>query len=306
MSAKVKLWEIPKSKKIYMLAGWHQWADAGSVSSGLLRYLIDHTNARLIGEIDSEDYYLFQFPGTHDLVRPVIKYDQGYPEYLQTRSNEFYYSGDEELGTVFFLGEEPHMKVEQYITSILHAAMELKVKRIIGLGGVYGELPYDKERLISSVYSLPRLKDELDKLVVNLSDYHGGASIGSVLCKRAGENQMEYISFYAFVPTYDFSNISQIGSSIRIENDYIAWLGIMRRVNHMLQLNIDLSDLEEKSNQLLTIIGKKIDELDSLLPQGGVREYMQRLSEEFEEQTFDPLEDFWEDEISKILGKYDE
>jgi hypothetical protein len=45
MSELVELWEKPSAART-MIAGWHQWADAGSVSSGLPQYLIDHTDAR--------------------------------------------------------------------------------------------------------------------------------------------------------------------------------------------------------------------------------------------------------------------
>jgi hypothetical protein len=38
----VEFTEHPQAKRLYMLAGWRQWADAGSMSSGLPQYLI-HT-----------------------------------------------------------------------------------------------------------------------------------------------------------------------------------------------------------------------------------------------------------------------
>ena len=302
----VDLWEIPDADEIFMLAGWRQWADAGSVSSGLPQYLIQRTNARQIGKIQSDSFYLFQFPGTHDLVRPVVKFDQGLPESLQTRRNEIYYAGDEKSGLVIFLGDEPHLEIEKYVASLLHIAETLNVKRIIGFGGVYGELPYDRERLVSSIYSLPHLKEEVEGLSVNLSDYHGGASIGSYLSKRAGEREIEFVSLYAFVPTYDFSNISQISSNIRIENDYMAWLSIMRRVNHMLKLGADLTDLEQKSQQLIEQIEAKVDEIESAAPDVGVRDYLLHLSDDFKEITFNPLDEVWEQEMRRIFDKLDE
>jgi hypothetical protein len=177
------------------------------------------------------------------------------------------------------------------------------VQRIVGLGGVYGELPYDKERMVSAIYSLPRLKEEVQGLAVNLSDYHGGASIGSYLCRRAGEQEMAYLSFYAFVPTYDFSQISQVGSTIRLENDFMAWLGVMKRINYLLKLNLDLSDLHEKSEHLLDVVDAKVDELDSMAPQVGVREYMASLAESFEEVVFEPLASVWEEELDRLFDQ---
>ena len=306
MSDAVEIWERPTADEVYMLAGWRQWADAGSISSGLPQYLVQQTGARQIGAIRPDGFYLFQFPGTHDLVRPVVKFDDGYPESLQVQRNEIYYVEDGRRGFVIFLGDEPHLDAERYVAAFLYIAQTLKVKRIIGLGGVYGELPYNKERIVSSIYSQPDLKDELTDLEVNFSDYHGGASIGSYVCRRASEQEMEYISFYAFVPTYDFSSIAQIGNTIRIENDFLAWLGILRRINYLLKVNFDLSDLERKSERLISVVDSKVEELDDLAPQLSVREYMDRLVDEFDERVFNPLDDVWEDELRRLFGKFDE
>lgn len=305
MSDVVELWEQPESKRMDMLVGWRQWADAGSTSSGLPHYLVHQTNARKIGQMGPDGFYLFQIPGTHDLVRPVVKFDDGYPVSLDTHRNEFYYTGDSQHGVVIFLGDEPHMDIERYTASLLDAAKTLKVQRIVCFGGVYGELPYNKERMISCSYSLPRLKEELDGLALNFSDYHGGASIGSYICRRAGEREMEFVGMYAFVPTYDFSSLAQAGNTIRIENDFMAWLGIMRRVNFMLKTGFDLADLERKSERLIQVVNSKVDELDSVAPQLGVREYLERLSESFTEMIFDPLDDVWEQELRRLLDDED-
>ncbi|UCD99178.1 MAG: PAC2 family protein [Chloroflexota bacterium] len=305
MSDAVEILEFPKAENIYMIAGWRQWADAGSTSSGLPKYLIEQTKARKIGTIQSEGFYLFQIPGTHDLVRPVVKFNQGYPESLEVQQNDLYYAEINQNGLLIFLGDEPQLDIERYTQALLHIVQELGVKRIIGLGGVYGELPYNKDRVISSIYSLQELKDELQDMSVNLSEYHGGASVGSYICSRAGKQGIEYVSFYAFVPAYDFSNVSQVANSIRIENDFSAWLGIMQRINHMLKLDLDLSDLEKRSKELIELFDSKIDELDEEAPQLGVREYLDRLSEEFETTPFTPLDDVWEEELRRLFGQTD-
>ena len=109
------------------------------------------------------------------------------------------------------------------------------------------------------------------------------------------------MSFYAFVPTYDFSQVSNLGSSIRLENDFMAWLGVMRRVNHMLKFDFDLSDLQERSEKLIAVIDEKIDKLDRDSPQLGVRKYISQLSDQFAEVPFMPLDDVWEEELRHLL-----
>jgi proteasome assembly chaperone (PAC2) family protein len=302
MSDAVELRERPQSEQMYMLVGWEQWADGGSVSSGLPRFLVQETGARKIGHIRPDGFYLFQIPGTHDLVRPVVKFEDGFPESLEARRNNFYFTGDDKQGIVLFTGDEPHMDVERYVEALLSAARELGVQRIVSMAGVYGELPYDKERLVSAIYSKPALKPELEKLAVNFSDYHGGASIGSYLCRRAADAGIECVGFYAFIPTYDFSSILQMGQGIRIENDFGAWYGVLKRINFMLKTRFDLTEIQEKYAELTRTIAARLAELDRESPEAGIQEYVARLSEDFEEVIFDPLEDVWAQEISRLFG----
>ena len=71
-----EIWDKPPTGK-YLIAGWHQWADAGDISSGLPQYLINHTQATITGRIRSEGYYLFQLPGAHHFLRPVVTLEEG-------------------------------------------------------------------------------------------------------------------------------------------------------------------------------------------------------------------------------------
>jgi len=293
--------ERPQARRIDMIAGWRQWADAGSVSSALPEYLIERTGARPSGTLRPDGFYLFQIPGTHDLVRPVVRVVDGYPEALDVPRNELNYTGDDDHGVVIFLGDEPHIDVERYVAALLEAARTLGVRRIVGLGGVYGELPYDKERMVSANYSLPEMKEEMAGLAVELSDYRGGASIGSYLCRRAGEQGMEYVGLYAFVPTYSFASLSETGNMIRIETDHMAWLAVMRRINYMLKTRFDLDALVRRGQHLLRSMEEKIAELEEEAPQLGVREYLAHISEAFTEVPFNPLGDVWEEELRRLF-----
>ncbi len=305
MPETVELWDTPQAERMVMLAGWRQWADAGSLSSGLPKYLVQRSKAQRIGRINNNGFYLYQIPGTHDLVRPVVNFDNGYPRSLETRSNELFFTQSGECGVVIFLGDEPHLDIDRYTNALFDVAGTLKVERIVGLGGVYGELPFDRERIVSCNFSLRRMAGEFARLAVNLSDYHGGASIGSYLCSRAGERELEYAGMHALVPTYDFSNVGKLANTIRIENDFTAWLGVMKRINFMLRTEFALDDLEEKSRKLVEVVESKVEELENIAPEAGVRAYLQRLSDEFEEPVFDPLDDVWEDALRGLLDDKD-
>ncbi len=288
-----ELWETPRAKEKYMIAGWRQWADAGSISSGLPQYLIDKTNARRIGELNSEDYYLFQIPGTHHFLRPQVKLEEGYRLSMSTHNNEFFYTGDNEQGLVIFLGDEPHLRVEQYADAFFDMVRTLGVKRVAAVGGVYGAVPYNKDREVSCVYSLKTMKDELSRYALRFSDYEGGTTLCTYLADQAEQRGIEFLAFYGFVPAYDFSQMSTSVQGFSIENDFKAWYDLVKRFNHMFNLTLDLSDLEAESGQLLLSIEAEIDKLEEQTPGLQIREYIETLAEDFTEKRFIPLGDMW-------------
>jgi proteasome assembly chaperone (PAC2) family protein len=294
-------WEEPAAEETIMLAGWRQWADAGNISSGLPEYLIQHIEARKIGQLKPGGFYLFQVPGTHHLLRPEVNLTDGRIQSLEDWRNDFYYSDSSGKGLVIFLGEEPHLAIDRYAEAWFDAVEHLQIRRIIALGGVYGALPYNRDREVSAVCSSSALQEELDDYAVRLSDYQGGATIGTVLVHEAEKRNLEMIDFYAFAPAYDFSQLSELIQGIRIDNDYRAWYEMMRRVNHMMGLQIDLSELEQLSEELMESMDAKIAELDRQMPQFQVKEYMERLERDFAEKPFLPLDDMWEQALGDLL-----
>jgi len=89
----IELLEKPKAAKKYMIAGWRQWADAGSISSGLPQFLIDELGARKVGQIRPDSFYLFQLPGTHHFLRPEVNLKEGHIQELATKKKRGFLLG---------------------------------------------------------------------------------------------------------------------------------------------------------------------------------------------------------------------
>ena len=300
MDELVELVEKPVAQEMYMIAGWRQWADAGATSSALPQYLVEKTGARKIGRVKSDGFYMFQVPGAHQFLRPEIKLEEGYIRELRSSKNEFFFSGNERKGLVIFLGDEPHMNIERYAEAFFDAVQELGVKRVAVVGGVYGTVPYNKDRQVSCTYSLPSMKDELSEYAVRFSNYEGGASIGSYLADRAEQLGIEYFVYYAVVPMYDLSQLSSLLQGVRIEQDFKAWYDLMRRFNHMFGLRLDLSDLQRQSDELTASMSAEIEELEKKAPQSSVRDYLDKLAADFDETPFMPL-DVWDRELGDLF-----
>ncbi|MBI3959575.1 MAG: PAC2 family protein [Chloroflexi bacterium] len=302
MAAPLDLWERPQAQETVMIAGWEQWADAGSISSGLPYYIIEQSEARKIGQIGPDGYYLFQIPGTHHLLRPVVKLDEGLVRSMSSPTNEFYYADRGNLGLLIFAGDEPHMNEDAYADAILDAAEQTGVRRIIALGGVYGSMPYDKERSVSCSYSLPHMQAEMENYAVRFSNYEGGTTISTFLVHKAAQRGMEALSFHGFVPAYDFGQTAFASQGLRIENDFKAWYDLVRRINHMFGVGIDVSHLREQADELAASMESQLDELAREMPQLNVRAYLAEVSKEFVEHPFMPLDDVWAEGLGDIFG----
>jgi proteasome assembly chaperone (PAC2) family protein len=299
----VTLWERPTAKEMFMIAGWHQWADAGTISSELPQYLIEKLNARQIGEISTYGFYLFQVPGTHHFLRPQVKLEGGYRRSIEARTNEIYFAGDEERGLIIFLGHEPQLNAEEYADAFLDLVEELEVQRVAILGGVFGPVPFDKDREIACVYSLPQMRPELDTYAVRFSDYEGGATIGTFIADRAEERELELLVFYGLVPAYDFTSVVDHHQSLRIERDFKAWYDIMRRLNHMFGLTLDLGELEEQSEVLLSSVRERIHEMNEQTPEVDLHQFIAQMAEDYAERPFVPLGEVWEQGLRDIFGE---
>jgi predicted ATP-grasp superfamily ATP-dependent carboligase len=275
--------EITKTaKSAFMIAGFHQWANAGNVSSGIPEYLIGKLNARKVGHIRKGDSYIFQLPGSHYIFRHPVKYVDGYEEgYEEEPINDFHYAEIGNKGLVIFIGTEPNQHEDVYVNTLLDGAKELGVKRIIVPAGVGGEVPFDKERLVSCTYSLKQLKEELSDYALAFSNYNRNATIGMIINHYSKERGIESVRMSARTPSYQIP--------LDIPTDKRAMYDILRRVRYMFGINLDLSDLEKEIKQQLSDYENALKKLymdnPELEPQVTI--YMEQIEEGFKGLSFE-------------------
>ena len=272
---------VKPDKPTFMIAGFNQWANAGDVSSGVPEYLIGKLQARRIGHIRKDDFYLFQLPGSHYLCRPSVNYVDGYEEdYQEEPVNDFHYAEIDGKVLIIFIGTEPNQREDVYISTLLDGATELGVKRIIVPAGVGGEVPFDKERLVSCTYSLKQMQKELKNYAVTFSNYSRNATIGMVINHHCKTRGIEALRMTARTPSYQFQLV--------IPTDKRAIYDILRRIRYMLGVNLDLTDLERESKQQNSEFQNALKKLymdnPELEPQ--ITKYMEQVEKEFKELRF--------------------
>ncbi|UCB42197.1 MAG: PAC2 family protein [Dehalococcoidales bacterium] len=272
---------VRPEKPTFMIAGFNQWANAGNVSSGIPEYLIEKLKARKIGHIRKGDFYIFQLPGSHFLFRPSLKYVEGYEEHYEEEPvNDFYYAEIDDKALIVFIGTEPNQREDVYVNTLLDGATELGVKRIVIPAGVGGEVPFDRERLVSCNYSLKHMQEELKDYAVTFSNYGRNATIGMVITHHCKERNIESVRLSARTPSYQLQ--------LTIPSDKKAIYDILRRIRYMFGIDLDLSDLERESKQQNSDFQNALKRLcvenPELEPQ--VTDYMEQVEKEFKELRF--------------------
>ncbi len=233
----------------YLIAGWRrQWSNGGRISSRLPRYLIEKLGAKKIGEFGVEVSrlcYPFQVAGTHDVYRPAAAFSDGLPSSAMHRENEFFDAGD---GLIIFLGEEPWQRIDVYADGFFQAIKALGIKQTVAVEGVNGPAPPDLERRITCTYSRPEMKNTLERYGVQFSSYGSdgrrGPTIGMALVSMAhfDHPDVEMFRFGAMAPMYPF--VAGANQQLNIPTDRKSFYDIMRRLNAIFNLNVDLAELK--------------------------------------------------------------
>jgi hypothetical protein len=233
----------------YLIAGWRrQWSNGGRISSGLPRYLIEKLSAKKIGELGpqvSTMCYPFQVAGTHDAFRPVAAFQEGLPSESMHRENYFFDAGD---GLIIFLGEEPWYRLDLYVQGFFEAIKELGIKQTCAVEGVNGPAPPDLERRITCAYSKASMKEALERFGLQFSSYGSdgrrGPTIGMALVSVAHFEypDVEMFRMGAMAPLYPL--LSSSNQQLGITRDHRSFYDIMRRLNAMFDLTIDLNELK--------------------------------------------------------------
>jgi len=272
--------EKPKLRQPHMVCGIGGWVDGGEAATGSIRYLIRKLRAKRFAEIPIDKFHIFQVPGQISL-RPHIRVEDGILKEHRLPRNHFFYSANPnanaENDVILFRGTEPNLNWEEYADTILNLAEEFAVARIYLLGGVLDKIPHTREPSISCSCSSEQLKEEMRKYGVRFSSYEGPGSFGTTLLYMCQDRHMQMVNIMTRATYYPEFNIN-------IPHNPRAIKSVMMKLNDMLHLNLDTSDLDKEADE----IAAKIELMAS--NNSEFRTYIEELENDFAEvQHEEPL-----------------
>ena len=264
------LGDLKRPMVIMAFAGWN---DAAESATSAARYLAQLWPSRPLASIDPEEFYHF------GLSRPYVRFKSGSRTEREVvwPATEFTVCSPPSLDRNLIVGVaiEPHLKWRTYCDAVIRLAQESHASLVLTLGALLAEVPHTRPvRLVGGAHD-PELAARLG---IRPTRYEGPTGIVGVLNTLCREQGVPTASLWANVPHY----ISGI------ENPKAA-MALVQRVLTLLNLEADLTDLEDATRQFE-------QNLEEIVSQNAkIRDYIRRLErkkpEDEEEAEPEPASD---------------
>ena len=284
--------ERPKLRRPYMVCGLSGWVDGGESASGSTKYLIKKLKAQKFAEIPIDRFHIFQMPGELSQ-RPKIKIEDGLLKEHRFPRNQFYYmvNPDADNDLILYLGMEPNLNWAEYAGAILSVANEFGVARIYLLGGVLDKTPHTREPGVSCACSSAELGEEMLKYGIQYSNYEGPGSFGTTLLHFCQQKQMPMAILIARATYYPEFNII-------IPHNPKAIRAMVRRLNSLLRLSLDISDLDREAEEFEAKLGF----MASHNPE--FQTYVEELEKDFVEERYEEPLDISASEAVRLAEEF--
>jgi proteasome assembly chaperone (PAC2) family protein len=191
---------MPELKNPLVVAGFHGWSNAGSVSSDTLEYLTEKLKPRPFARLDEEPFVNFT------LERPIGQIEDGVIHDLESMATDllFWSSPESEHDLILLLGKEPHFHWPDYSGILVDAMVKLDVQRLYTIGGVQDTVSHSAPPVVSIVGSSPHVVAGAARLDegVRAAEYYGPVSIHSFLIRACIDAGIEAVSLWGHVPAY--------------------------------------------------------------------------------------------------------
>ncbi len=226
----IELTQWPTLTDPVLIAAFEGWNDAGEAATSALEHLARVWGAEPFAALDPEDYYDFQ------VNRPTVARDPDGTRRVTWPTTRLLAAHVPALGrdVVLVDGIEPSMRWRSYVIELLEAADRLGVAAVVTVGALLADVPHTRPIPVSGTSDDDEL---LSQAGIERSTYEGPTGIVGVLSDAAAQADLPAVSLWAAVPHYAGG-----GPSPK------ATLALLRRIEELLDVTIDLEDLPDQSH----------------------------------------------------------
>jgi proteasome assembly chaperone (PAC2) family protein len=269
------------------VAAFGGWNDAGASASSAVGFLGERLGARRVAAIDPEEFYDFQ------ATRPLVDLTSGgnapivWPEVeiLAART------ADAPHDLVLVAGAEPSFRWRAFCTTVLDAADELGVTRVVTLGSLLADVVHTRPIRLTGMASDEAFIAGLD---FRTPSYAGPTGIVGVLHQAAMERGREAVSLWAPVSHYAAGITNAKGT-----------LALLRAFERVGGVELDLEELESAARTFEAQVSRAVEAEPRLRT---LVEQLEQAAEEGREGEEGPLPtgDELAEELERFLRERDE
>ena len=286
--AKLVLTKRPSLRAPYLIAGFGGWPNGGNVSTDTVDFLQSGLRAKRVGEITSDDLYIYSSPTLAS--RPITVIREGLLQSLRFPTNTIFACKrpGAEHDLLLLQGIEPDLNWQQFADAIMECVRTFQAQRLYTIGGYLDYAPHTRLPRLSAVVTHETLKDELEPHDLDMTDYEGPTSIQSYLLASCREQGIEGISLWGGAPSYVQGAYPRLTKSI------------LQLLSRMWGLELELEEVEEQAEELEANLNEQIE------GNAELAEYIRRLEQAYDQA--DPPEsemntDAIVDEIQQFLRR---
>lgn len=241
------------------------WNDAGDAASAALQFVGSSLGATRFAKIDPEEFFDFQ------ATRPKIVLQDSVTRSIEWPEIEIYEARIPRAprDLILLAGPEPSMRWRSFTDAIVDLAEAAGVQLVVTLGALLADVPHSRPVPVTGLSSDETLVDHLD---VRATNYEGPTGITGVVyaaCQQAG---IPSASLWASVPHY-----------VAAAPNPKAALALVRRLESLVGVSVDATDLEEASVEYERQVGLAVQ------ADPEVQAFVERL-EAAAEETEEPVD----------------
>lgn len=263
-----------------MVAAFRGWNDAASAASTALASLGEALGAHRVGVIDPDEFYDFQ------TTRPMIDTAVAGAGAITWPEVEIYSArvadGDHDL--VLVAGSEPSMRWRTFTSTLLSAAADLGVRRVVLLGALLADVVHTEPVHLTGLSPDAGVVEELG---LRAPTYSGPTGIVGVLQHSAASHGLQALSLWAPVSHYA-AGITNTKASLALVEAFTSIAGI----------TVDTPELRDAS----TAFEEQVSEAVSADPR--LRTLVERLQEAAAERELDQQDLPSGDELAAELERF--
>ncbi len=199
--------ELRRPILITAFSGWNDAAEAATLAVDFLRKKL---HARVIAEIDPEEFYDFTTIRPHVSLQDSLIRQIRWPRTSISIAHLEYIDRD----LIFVKGPEPQLKWKRFVSTLFELAEDFEVEMIVSLGALLADYPHTRPVRVTATSNSPEL---LEKYGLMPSSYEGPTGIIGVLTSWFDKGGIPGTSLWANIPHYITQTPSPKGARALVE-----------------------------------------------------------------------------------------